>query len=258
MLSSLLMCYLQLLQAGNNSAMKLLDVYPWENWGEGAGVRDENESKEAERVGNDNFMTYIRRTLEFCLDKGIRAQMDAFKGGVHSGELGSLDYALNCVTRCQAMREMTCLSRFVFSAGLERVFPMAWLSVFTSAEIGQMVRGSSDVSWTREDLLAYMLPNLGYTKSSPAFLHFVDVLMEFNAEERRKFICFISGSSSLPVGGLTNLRPRLQVVPKDPSEGFYPSVNVCSHFLKLPDFSKVEDLRHYLLISMEQTRFYLT
>ena len=153
---------------------------------------------------------------------------------------------------------MTCLLRFVFSAGLERVFPMAWLSVFTSAEIGQMVKGALDVSWTREDLLAYMVPNLGYTKSSPAFLHFVDVLVGFNAEERRKFIGFISGSTSLPVGGLANLRPRLQVVPKEPSEGPYPSVNACSHFLKLPDFARAEDLRHYLLISMEQTRFYLT
>ena len=80
--------------------MRLLDVYSWEDWREGGGSPNEEESKEAERVDNDNFMAYIRRTLEFCLDKGIRAQMDAFKGEVHSGQLGPLDYALSSIARC--------------------------------------------------------------------------------------------------------------------------------------------------------------
>ena len=38
------------------------------------------KEEELERVGNNNLVEYIRRTLEYCLDKGIRAQMDAFKG----------------------------------------------------------------------------------------------------------------------------------------------------------------------------------
>ena len=134
---------------------------------------------------------------------------------------------------------------------------MEWLSVFTSKEIGELVRGVSDISWTREELLAYIIPNLGYTVISPPFLHLVDVLMSFNAEERRKFVAFISGSACLPVGGLKNLQPALQVVPKEPSEGPYPSVNACAHYLKLPEYADPSVLRHYLLIAMEQTGFYL-
>ncbi|KAH9285088.1 E3 ubiquitin-protein ligase HECTD1 [Echinococcus granulosus] len=198
-----------------NLKMKLLDVYPWES--PSTSIKDEP----AEPISNKNFTVYIRRTLEYCLDKGIRAQMDAFK------------------------------------AGLERVFSMNWLSVFTSTEVGHLISGASGVSWTREELLAYTSPILGYTKSSPAFLLLIDVLVAFDTGERRKFLRFISGSSSLPVGGLKNLNPRLRIVCKDRREGPYPSVNTCAHYLKLPEYSSAEELRHYLTTAMEQTGFYL-
>ncbi|VDM34833.1 unnamed protein product [Hydatigera taeniaeformis] len=198
-----------------DSKVKLLDVYPWES--SGISIKEEP----LEPISNENFTLYIRRTLEYCLDKGIRAQMDAFK------------------------------------AGLERVFPLDWLSTFTSAEVGRLISGASGVAWTREELLAYTSPILGYTKSSPAFLLLIDVLVAFDTAERRKFLRFISGSSSLPVGGLKNLNPRLRIVCKDPTEGPYPSVNTCAHYLKLPEYSSAEELRHYLMTAMEQTGFYL-
>ncbi|KAL5964597.1 E3 ubiquitin-protein ligase HECTD1 [Taenia solium] len=199
----------------NDGKINLLDVYPWES--PSVSIMEEP----AEPVSNENFTVYIRKTLEYCLDKGIRAQMDAFK------------------------------------AGLERVFSMNWLSVFTSIEVGRLISGASGVSWTREELLAYTSPTLGYTKSSPAFLLLIDVLVAFDTEERRKFLRFISGSSSLPVGGLKNLNPRLRIVCKDPSEGPYPSVNTCAHYLKLPEYASEEELRYYLVTAMEQTGFYL-
>ncbi|KAL5108833.1 E3 ubiquitin-protein ligase HECTD1 [Taenia crassiceps] len=172
----------------NDWKINLLDVYPWES--PSAPIIE----GPAEPVSNENFIVYIRRTLEYCLDKGIRAQMDAFK------------------------------------AGLERVFSMNWLSIFTSIEVGRLISGASGVLWTREELLAYTSPTLGYTKSSPAFLLLIDVLVAFDTEERRKFLRFISGSSSLPVGGLKNLNPQ---------------------------YSSAEELRQYLVTAMEQTGFYL-
>ena len=74
--------------------MKLLDVYPWEFPGkhmEGHDKwRESKNTKLREGICDNNFMIYIRRTLEFCLDKGIRAQMDAFKGKADLWELGLL------------------------------------------------------------------------------------------------------------------------------------------------------------------------
>ena len=72
--------------------MRLLDEYPWElsrKRKRGSEIlsakdlsykRNKMEEEELERVSNENLVDYIRRTLEYCLDKGIRAQMDAFKG----------------------------------------------------------------------------------------------------------------------------------------------------------------------------------
>ena len=240
--------------------MRLLDEYQWEDSrkrrrsNEVLSVEDLHykrnrmgEQEELEKVSNTNLVDYIRRTLEYCLDKGIRAQMDAFKGGWKGQFYSCCQVFHSCVVRIIVL----------FVAGLERVLPMRWLSLFTSEEIGNLIRGESDVVWTREELLAYITPDMGYTKSSATFLYLVDVLMEFNAEERRKFVGFVSGSSCLPVGGWRNLQPRLKVVPKEANEGPYPSVSVCSHYLKLPKYSRANDLRQYLLAAMAQPGFHL-
>lgn len=55
--------------------MKLSDIYPWESTDPKTSDR---EHEEIEYVTNDNYIDYIRRLLEFCLDKGIRVQMEAF------------------------------------------------------------------------------------------------------------------------------------------------------------------------------------
>lgn len=49
---------------------------------------------------------------------------------------------------------------------------------------------------------------------SPGFLRLVDVLVEMEPIERKAFLQFATGCSSLPPGGLANLHPRLTVVRK--------------------------------------------
>ena len=134
-----------------------------------------------------------------------------------------------------------------------------WLVItkFMSTKLGNLIGGSLDVPGTREDLLTYTSPCDGYSKSSATFLYLVDVLMEFNAEERRKFVGFITGTTCLPAGGLKNLQPRLTIVPAHHSDGPYPSVSTCLIQLNLPEYSSAKDLRHYLLAAMNQTGFHL-
>lgn len=49
---------------------------------------------------------------------------------------------------------------------------------------------------------------------SAGFLRLVDVLVEMEPNERKAFLQFATGCSSLPPGGLANLHPRLTVVRK--------------------------------------------
>ena len=52
------------------------------------------------------------------------------------------------------------------------------------------------------------------SRESPAFLRLVNVLVGLTGEQRKAFLQFTTGSSTLPPGGLANLYPRLTVVRK--------------------------------------------
>ncbi|VDP78324.1 unnamed protein product [Echinostoma caproni] len=185
-----------------------------QNW---AGVDD----NEAEPVTVYNMEQYVLRTLGYCLDKGIRKQMDAFR------------------------------------TGFELVLPLDWLALFNGRELGQLIAGDSVAQWSREDLLAYTVPCFGFTHQSPTYQMLINVLCSFNALERRAFLQFTTGCSSLPPGGLKNLHPRLRVVRKDAGTGALPSVNTCVHYLKLPEYQTEEELRTVLLRATREIGFYL-
>lgn len=100
--------------------------------------------------------------------------------------------------------------------------------------------------------------NFVFSLFSPGFLRFVNVLVDMSPEERKAFLQFTTGCSSLPPGGLANLYPRLTIVRKvDAGEGSYPSVNTCVHYLKLPDYSTEEILRQRLLAATKEKGFHL-
>ena len=77
-------------------------------------------------------------------------------------------------------------------------------------------------------------------------------------DERKLFLQFTTGCSSLPPGGLANLQPRLTVVRKvDGNDSSYPSVNTCVHYLKLPDYSAEPILRERLIAATKEKGFHL-
>lgn len=121
---------------------------------------------------------YIDLTVNWVLEAGIRRQLEAFRAGF-----------------CQ-------------------VFPLKKLGAFSPDELRLMLCGDQAPVWTREDILAYTEPKLGYTRDSPGFLRLVNILVGLTAEERKAFLQFTTGCSSLPPGGLANLHPRLTVVRK--------------------------------------------
>ncbi|XP_076273657.1 ubiquitin fusion-degradation 4-like isoform X2 [Rhynchophorus ferrugineus] len=173
-------------------------------------------------VSIDNIEEYAELTTSFCLDRGIARQLEAFHKGF-----------------CE-------------------VFPMEKLAAFSPDEVAVMLCGNQNPEWTREDLLNYTEPKLGYTKDSPGFQRFVNVLVEMTPGERKAFLQFTTGCSSLPPGGLANLYPRLTIVRKvDAGEGSYPSVNTCVHYLKLPDYPTEEILKERLLAATKEKGFHL-
>lgn len=76
----------------------------------------------------ENVEEYVELTLNFCLEKGVRRQMEAFKQGF-----------------C-------------------RVFPLDKLKAFSPEEVRVMLCGDQNPQWSREDVINYTEPKLGYTR----------------------------------------------------------------------------------------------
>uniref|UniRef100_K1RA79 E3 ubiquitin-protein ligase n=1 Tax=Magallana gigas TaxID=29159 RepID=K1RA79_MAGGI len=171
-------------------------------------------------VTMENIDEYVDLVTDFCLNIGIRRQLDAFRDGFNG------------------------------------VFPMEKLHAFSPDELVTLICGDQYPNWSREDILNYTEPKQGYTKESPGFQRFVSVLCELNADERKAFVQFVTGCSSLPPGGLANLHPRLSVARKNETETSYPSVNTCYHYLKLPEYSSEEILRDRLLTATREKQFH--
>ncbi|KAF5405350.1 hypothetical protein PHET_01042 [Paragonimus heterotremus] len=218
------------------SGLPLSDEYDWENKGgepsncttkhtqsHNTSALNLGSSKQAEveQVTVHNIERFLTRTLSFCLDKGIRKQLDAFKDG------------------------------------FECVLPLSWLALFNETELDQLIAGDSVAEWSREDLLAYTVPCLGFTHQSATYQMLINVLSNFDLLERRAFLQFTTGCSSLPPGGLKNLYPRLRVVRKEAGTGSFPSVNTCVHYLKLPEYQSERELRTALLRASREIGFYL-
>lgn len=79
-------------------------------------------------VNIENIEEYVELTTSFCLENGIARQMEAFK------------------------------------QGFTTVFPMEKLAAFSPNELRIMLCGDQNPEWSREDLLNYTEPKLGYTK----------------------------------------------------------------------------------------------
>ena len=111
-----------------------------------------------------NVEDYLNLTLDFALNKGIKKQMDAFK------------------------------------QGFNLVFSIEKLGPFSPNEVKSMLCGDQSPVFTREDIIKFTEPKLGYTRESPAFQKFVNVLVNFTDAERKAFLQFTTGCSSLPPG----------------------------------------------------------
>lgn len=130
--------------------------------------------------------------------------------------------------------------------------------MFTPHELRLLLCGEQAPSWTREDIVNYTEPKHGYNKDSPGYQRLVNVLCSMSADERKAFVQFVTGCSSLPPGGLVNLYPRLTIVRKEfTDKHVMPSVNTCAHYLKMPEYPTEEMVRQRLLDATKEKAFLL-
>ncbi|XP_027935791.1 E3 ubiquitin-protein ligase UPL4-like [Vigna unguiculata] len=148
-----------------------------------------------------------------------------------------------------------------FESGFNQVFSIEHIRIFNEEELERMFCGESD-SWAINDLEQHIIFHHGYTASSPPIVNFLEILREFDHEQKRAFLQFVTGAPRLPPGGLASLTPMLTIVRKhcDHADTDLPSVMTCVNYLKLPPYSSKEIMKEKLLcaITEGQGSFYLS
>lgn len=98
----------------------------------------------------------------------------------------------------------------------------------------------------------------GYNSDSPQVKMFIKIVGdEFTRLQQEHFLQFLTGSSLLPLNGLSGLGRKITVVRKDmegANEETLPSCNTCFLYFKLPPYSSHEMMKKRLLFAVTEGR----
>ncbi|KAJ5899399.1 hypothetical protein N7495_004143 [Penicillium taxi] len=143
-----------------------------------------------------------------------------------------------------------------FRVGFSQVFPYSALRAFTPNELA-MLFGQAEEDWSIETLMDSIKADHGFNIDSKSVRNLLLTLSEFDKQQRRDFLQFVTGSPKLPIGGFKSLTPIFTVVCR-PSEApftpddYLPSVMTCVNYLKLPDYSSLEVLGARLSVAIKE------
>lgn len=148
-----------------------------------------------------------------------------------------------------------------FRNAFAELLPLETCRIWSEQELASVIMGSSvrdDAFWTTEHLASHIKAQHGYSADSRCFRDLLGAMSEFDTETRRRFLTFVTGAPSLPIGGFAGLKPPLTVVKKESPpapltpDQFMPSVMTCANYLKLPEYSTEEILRQKLEVAMRE------
>ncbi|KAE8374705.1 hypothetical protein BDV26DRAFT_295693 [Aspergillus bertholletiae] len=168
----------------------------------------------------ENVDLYVERVMDMTLSSGVQRQVEAFR------------------------------------EGFSQVFPYSALRTFTPAEL-VMLFGRAEEDWSIETLMDSIKADHGFNMDSRSVRNLLQTMSELDAQQRRDFLQFVTGSPKLPIGGFKSLTPIFTVVcrPSEPPytpDDYLPSVMTCVNYLKLPDYSSLDVLRTRLSVAIQE------
>jgi len=87
-----------------------------------------------------------------------------------------------------------------------------------------------------------------YTKDSLTIKYFWEILLDFNEEEKKKFLSFVTGCDRAPIDGLGSLPITVSNGGTDLNQ--LPSAHTCFNNLILPDYKDKEKMKKNILIAI--------
>jgi hypothetical protein len=141
-----------------------------------------------------------------------------------------------------------------FRRGFETVIAWDALKVFSLKEVLVLLNGILVKPFTLAELEEHVLLDEGYERGSSQIQWLFEVMLEFTDDERIAFVQFVTGSRTLPIGGLGGLRPKIHIARKLDGEEQLPTVSTCQTYLKLPEYRSKEKLKEKLMCAIHEGR----
>lgn len=144
--------------------------------------------------------------------------------------------------------------------GFDSVFPSNRLRFFYPEELENVFCGSGSINFNRWDVRMLQEScriDHGFTQESKQIQQLYEIMSNYNRDEQRLFLQFVTGSPCLPNGGFKSLNPPFTIVRKtldsnqDPDD-YLPSVMTCANYLKLPEYSNRETMRLKLKVAANE------
>ncbi|GBE61096.1 HECT-domain (ubiquitin-transferase) domain-containing protein [Babesia ovata] len=139
-----------------------------------------------------------------------------------------------------------------FLQGISSVIPLDWLRMFSYSELVYLISGSS-AAINIEDMRANATYSAGYTDTSEVIVWFWEILSEFDDEQRRMFLWFVTCCKREPLMGFRQLQPPFCIT-RDTNADNLPTAATCINLLKLPEYGSKAVLRLKLLDAMTMSK----
>lgn len=150
------------------------------------------------------------------------------------------------------------LQRDAFIEGFNQVFHrekyptgIQTFSIFSVEEFEVHLCGERDKSWSLEELRMHIDFINGWMVKCAPIEDLLEILQEFDREQRRAFLQFVTARPRLPIGGLASLNPKLTVVVETAyTEKRLPSARTCVSQLTLPSYPSKDIMKGKLLCAI--------
>ena len=137
-----------------------------------------------------------------------------------------------------------------FLKGFEKVCSFRELKLIEPEELKLIVCGSDKLDF--EALKASAKYGDGYKETSKTVKHLWDVLLEFDEEQKKKFLFFCTGCDKAPINGLGDL--VLIIVKSGPDSDRLPTAHTCFNYLLLPNYKDKDKLKKLMLLAIENSQ----
>ena len=132
-----------------------------------------------------------------------------------------------------------------FEKGFYKVFNKSLTKILTPNELELILCGTQILDFHELKIAAQYEE---YEKNSETIKYFWEILFDFNEEEKKKFLSFVTGCDRAPIDGLGSLSITITNGGNDLNQ--LPTAHTCFNNLILPDYKDKEKMKKSLLTAI--------